>query len=116
SQLACGKLPHDAFLAHLHLEDGGLPPDEQLRFADQCVQWPLPSAHFHRGRALERLDRKDEAAGAYRRAIELAGDAPLPARASLALALLTQADAVFTAAQDPNGNPVAAAQARFLRK
>jgi len=115
-QLTCGNLPQEALLAHLQLEDGNHPADEILRLADASVRWPLPSAHLYRGRALSQTGRKDEAAAAFRRGLELAGDADIRARLSLELWLLTKEPALLEAAQDPAGNPVAAAQARFISR
>jgi tetratricopeptide (TPR) repeat protein len=116
-QLRDGKLPHEAFLALIELEDGELEPEATLRLVDECLRrWPLAAAHLHRGRALHLLGRTEEARAALRAGFELAEESDLRSRLAVELGMLTGDDRMLRAADDPAGNPVAAAQARYLRR
>lgn len=117
TQLRDGKLPHAAFLALIQLEDGTLKPDDKRALAEQCIaRWSLAAAELHRGRALLELGRHDEANDAFRRGVVTATEPDLRSRLALEIAMLSGDEAAFRKAQDPRGNLLAAAQARYVQR
>jgi hypothetical protein len=92
-------------------------PSGEVRLADECLRrWALLAAHLHRGRALHLLGRTEEARAALCAGFELAEESDLRSRLAVELGMLAGDDRMLRAADDPAGNPVAAAQARYLRR
>ena len=118
-QLERNALPHTAFLALVRLEDGNLAPTDALNLAEETGrQFRLAAAHLHRGRALLKLGRRDEAVAAFRDGLAIAEEPDVRSRLAGELAGLLDGaarDEQLDVAMDARGNLVAAAQARYLR-
>ncbi len=99
------------------LAEGPRDPARRLGIADHlCRAHPeVALAHLGRGASLARMERKKEAAAAFRRGLDCARDEDMRTRLYLALGVVTEEPrerrALLETATDIGGNPMAAAMA-----
>lgn len=121
-ELAAGRVSHDTFLRLRELEDGESPPEQKVALAmDTLKAAPQVAAvHLALGNALLNLQRVDEARAAFRQGLAQNPEPDVASRLRLRLALTGAPDAegirLLEAANDPQGNLVAAAMAAVARR
>jgi tetratricopeptide (TPR) repeat protein len=116
-QLVLGHLGHDTGVAVLVLENSPLPPEENVRLAEQILSRApdLAPAHLLLGQNLARLGRGPDAQAAFRRGLDCAAEPDVRTRLLVELGVRSedhgQRDTLLREAQALQGNLVAAAQA-----
>lgn len=121
-ELAAGRVSHDTFLRLRELEDGESPPDQKVALAMDTIKIApqVAAVHLALGNALLNLQRVDEARAAFRQGLAQNPEPDVASRLRLRLALTGAPDAeglkMLEAANDPQGNLVAAAMAAVARR
>lgn len=119
-QLAVGRIPHEAFLAHVLLEYSPGPAKEKVRIGEQAVaKWPgIAPLHLQLGMAYQADGNGSAAIEQFEATLSCAEDKGIESRALVALAAAIDDEArkkeLCGRAIELNGNLVATATAMVL--